>query len=268
MKTILTVLVFGGTFFSLLPNASAVEWTTNGFITSAKGQWRILGGNIQDTASWNWNKREGVVLCVTNGVIFVERRWTEPVSQTITHSTGNNHGNLLGGGDPTYAERRIVGEKEVRVRFALTNYLRTVEVGWQVNDWSAHVGSIEFRGEALKLYDCGVAPTAADIEIEVQNLNRKAAEFARNKAERDAILTKKRIETDSRLLFWQFQQASNGFASAQCSLGLRYLKGQGIPTNEVLGRYWLEKSARQNNLEAQAALTKLTNVTSMPPQAK
>jgi len=61
----------------------------------------------------------------------------------------------------------------------------------------------------------------------------------------------------ARLLKWHQEQAAKGSPSAQCSLGLRYLKGDGVPKDETLARTWLQKSASQGNPEAIASLAKL-----------
>jgi TPR repeat protein len=52
-------------------------------------------------------------------------------------------------------------------------------------------------------------------------------------------------------------QATNGNASAQCSLGLDYLSGQGCETNREQAIYWLQKAAEQDNLEASNKLVSL-----------
>lgn len=91
---------------------------------------------------------------------------------------------------------------------------------------------------------------------------RKQEESRLEQAAKLAALNAAKIKADAadiRLLHWQQQQASNDYPSAQCSLGIRYLNGKGVAKDESLARYWLEKSAAQNNAEARAALTKLTN---------
>jgi TPR repeat protein len=52
-------------------------------------------------------------------------------------------------------------------------------------------------------------------------------------------------------------QATNGIASAQCSLGLHYLSGQGCETNMELATEWLQKAAEQVSLEASNKLAEL-----------
>ncbi len=52
-------------------------------------------------------------------------------------------------------------------------------------------------------------------------------------------------------------EAAKGSASAQYLIGRRYLDGEGVRKDEGQARRWLEKSAAQGNLDAQAALQKI-----------
>jgi S1-C subfamily serine protease len=63
--------------------------------------------------------------------------------------------------------------------------------------------------------------------------------------------------SQSNAIRWLQLQASNGDASAQCSLGLHYLNGLGCETNPKQAIYWLQKAAEQGNLEASNKLVRL-----------
>jgi hypothetical protein len=63
---------------------------------------------------------------------------------------------------------------------------------------------------------------------------------------------------DARTVAWLFSQATNGSASAQCSLGLHYLSGQGVETNKTLAIEWLKRAADQGDIEASNKLEELT----------
>lgn len=56
---------------------------------------------------------------------------------------------------------------------------------------------------------------------------------------------------------WLQPQASNGSASAQCSLGLHYLNGQGCDVDQEQAIYWLQKAAAQGDVEASNKLVSL-----------
>lgn len=66
-----------------------------------------------------------------------------------------------------------------------------------------------------------------------------------------AIQNQRRIEIgQSNAVRWLQPKATNGESSAQCSLGLHYLKGQGCETNKTLAVFWLQKAADQGDSEA------------------
>ena len=68
---------------------------------------------------------------------------------------------------------------------------------------------------------------------------------------------KKHAEQEKKTVAWLFSQATNHVPSAESSLGFRYLKGQGVPKDEALGRQWLQKAAADGDDEAAAKLASL-----------
>ena len=60
-----------------------------------------------------------------------------------------------------------------------------------------------------------------------------------------------------RLVTLQKEQAEKGRPGAQYELGMRYLKGDGVPKDAKLGRDWLSKSAAQGESEAVKKLKEL-----------
>ncbi|MEI7732336.1 MAG: hypothetical protein WCO56_22380 [Verrucomicrobiota bacterium] len=96
--------------------------------------------------------------------------------------------------------------------------------------------------------------------MEAYEKREAAARVVRLKLEAEAkAKAKNEAEIDLRSLQWQQRQASNGLASGQCSLGIRYGTGTGVEKDQGLAVYWLTLSAAQGNIEAKAALVKLTN---------
>jgi hypothetical protein len=91
---------------------------------------------------------------------------------------------------------------------------------------------------------CGPAPEFVQQQIEA----------AKAKAEKDK---QKAIQLQINAVCWLLSQATNGDASAQCSLGIHYLNGQGCETNREQAIYWLQKSAAQGNIEASNKLASL-----------
>ena len=72
-------------------------------------------------------------------------------------------------------------------------------------------------------------------------------------------MAKKRAKQDGKTFHWLQSQATNGSASAQCSLGSYYLAGRGTETNIDLGLLWLRKASDNGDLEASNILWRLEN---------
>jgi hypothetical protein len=81
-----------------------------------------------------------------------------------------------------------------------------------------------------------------------------AQEAAKARAISDKI---KAEHSQVKVVMWLQSQATNGSASAQCSLGLHYLNGQGCDTNHAQGIYWLTHSANQGDVEASNKLAEI-----------
>jgi len=58
-----------------------------------------------------------------------------------------------------------------------------------------------------------------------------------------ADVEKAKQETLKKTIEFQKKRAEEGSAAAQYELGLRYLKGDGLPKDAALGRHWIERSA-------------------------
>ncbi len=81
----------------------------------------------------------------------------------------------------------------------------------------------------------------------------------------DRIICERQYNTEERIaikqasaersLLWQQEQASNNIATAQFDLGLRYLKADGVESNQTTAFYWIRKSAAQNYMPATVFLT-------------
>jgi len=183
---------------------------------------------------------------------------------------GGLSGGAVGGIDPSLFVMETK-DKAYGEQVAILNCTNIFLTGEDVtNVRMRRNGTYLLNGMVLAAYDCGTFDERCTIAASNASVQANA-ELAQERARADAQAQKaaaeierKNTEADQRLLAWHQQQASNGSASAQCSLGLRYLTGKGVPQDETLGRQWLEKSAAQNNIEAKAALAKLTNSPAAP----
>jgi hypothetical protein len=75
-------------------------------------------------------------------------------------------------------------------------------------------------------------------------------------AEQEAA-AQRHAEQEKKTIQWLFNQATNGSASAESSLGFRYLHGQGVPKDEATGIQWLQRASAHGDTEATAKLAQL-----------
>jgi TPR repeat protein len=136
----------------------------------------------------------------------------------------------------------------IRVGVALITYERgrwiqlSTRTVYQSTYGSNSATTDSASGETVGVYDMGVPWNPPPHIVTPEEIKIKA---------------KKRAEQEKKAVQWLLSQATNGSASVQCSLGLRYLKGQGVETNEALGRMWLEKATAQGDTEASNKLAEL-----------
>ncbi len=66
-----------------------------------------------------------------------------------------------------------------------------------------------------------------------------------------------REEAARKAVDYQKKRADEGSPQAQYDLGSRFLKGDGVERNELLGREWLQKAAKNGYIHAQRKLDEL-----------
>ena len=107
-----------------------------------------------------------------------------------------------------------------------------------------------------KIYDCGTPMTEPIKIVRSYTPEELAALQAREKLEAQKAKDRGN-QSQVNAVKWLQPQATNGSPSAQCSLGLHYLNGQGCETNREAAIYWLRIAADQGNLEASNKLATL-----------
>jgi TPR repeat protein len=134
---------------------------------------------------------------------------------------------------------------------AITNYPSEVLADKQIRMLAVQIGIYDMNDRPIALYDFGkpyIQPPPTPEEIAAAKAQKElSAKAAADKA----------CQLQSNAIRWLQPQATNGDASAQCSLGLHYLNGQGCETNRERGIYWLTQAADQGNMEASNKLSKL-----------
>jgi TPR repeat protein len=103
----------------------------------------------------------------------------------------------------------------------------------------------------------GVRPVApAPAPVAVPAAPAKPVDPAKQAADKDAAV--------QRLVALQKEQAEKGRPGSQYDLGMRYLKGDGVPADPKLGREWIAKSAAQGESEAVKKLKELDAAAAAP----
>jgi TPR repeat protein len=126
-----------------------------------------------------------------------------------------------------------------------------------------YVGTEKFQDKGsswsgvYEAWDCGTVPTPEQLEQLKDEEAKKQVLIEKQKAEAQKTAQAKVYATQAKAIIWLQSQATNGSVSAQCSLGLHYLNGQGCETNKELAVYWLTQAANQGDFEASNTLAKL-----------
>ncbi len=183
-----------------------------------------------------WSYFRGTVSWVHDGIIGVD------VYRTV-HYGGHSANSQQAAG--AYSSGAVGGfsEREFDRTVAVTNFpdIKNATIDEKISIEALRIGTFEVDDQPIEFYDCGklyVPPPPSPAQIKAEQ------EAAHVRARAD----KKRAEEG--MVKWLKPQATNGDASAQCKLGIRYLNGQGCETNREQAAYWLQKAAAQGNSEA------------------
>ena len=126
-------------------------------------------------------------------------------------------------------------------------------MAWYIGTYTYH--TVNGGSRTIRKLDYGKPCDEPAEEILKDQQAARAIELAKAQAEQKSLEKKQAVQ--ARAVAWLQPQATNGDASAQCSLGLHYLSGQGCETNREQAIYWLQKSAAQGYIEASNKLASL-----------
>jgi hypothetical protein len=207
--------------------------------------YKQFGNRVLDvTQPNNLVHLHGTINSVQDGIVTLEIHKSVFHPQPAQGNAGIGAYSASGSGYYTQKYDRTV---------AITNFpdLENATIDKEVRITAERIGTLRVAGAPLEFYDCGtpyVPPPPTPEQIKA----------AQEDAQKRALEDKKRAwATQIRTVIWLQSQATNGDISAQCSLGLHYLNGQGCETNRQLAIYWLQKAADQGDLEASNKLVSL-----------
>jgi predicted heme/steroid binding protein len=158
---------------------------------------------------------------------------------------------VVGGQVFSVSDSYIIVSGSDSVYSAIKNYPGDAVDGKSINVLAMRTGTYNWNDTPLAIYDCGKPyvpppPTAEQIQAEQQ-----AAKAAADQQKQKAFLAQ------SNAVVWLQPQVTNGDSSAQYSLGLHYLNGQGCETNRDLAVFWLTKATAQGDVDASNKLVTL-----------
>jgi hypothetical protein len=258
---------------------------------------RDVNGRLYDiNESVLWKTMDGDFLKISTKRIVLSTFTMEPIYQATTvtermhpdrdylHASDARNDERLVAKKVQVGDKKVPGKKIILLNYPANLYPAD---GQTVSFRAMRIGTSDYNGDTLELWDYGTKPTQDELrkykdqEAERQkaiereaNDEKKAADEWQKAVEKElddrrrvaakAVAAKKQA-ADVHTINWLLTQATNGSASAQCSLGLRYLKGEGVPKDEKQAREWLEKAATQGSDEAATVISKLNRASTNSP---
>ena len=182
------------------------------------------------------------------------------------------------------APRTVLSSRETEVptqKLFLKNFpdMGTVAEGKRVSVYALLVDTVDVGGRRLECWDCGLPDTAenrkrAAIPIPtpgqitaaqeetataLKELDERSRAAQQEAAEAQAATAaNKKAAADAATLKFYQERAEKGDAYGQYRMGLRYLKGEGVPKDLDKARDYLSKAAAQGNEDAAAELARLS----------
>jgi len=174
-----------------------------------------------------------------------------------------SQGNFIGsapGRVPINDDRPIIGYETVFSKKVLVvNYpTEGIAEGQKLHIDAVQIGTTNFSGKTIELWDAGIRKLTPEKIEQMKEWQAQTAAFnEKQKAKAQEAAQAKKILIQSNVVRWLQSEATNGSASAQCSLGIHYLNGQGCETNREQAIYWLTQAANQGDQEASNKLARL-----------
>lgn len=186
-----------------------------------------------------WQNRSARVASASSAQDSADMAWWSAQASKITADTTRER--IRASRDARVAERELAKAKQVSA-------IEAGNAGVSERLCMAAIGVLNSKGFVIPTYDLKVFPPfKCDTGIEADILKFRPTEVAAAEAP----------ITDPKVQF-HLEWAKLGSSSAQYALGMRYLKGDGVPRDEATGRTWLEKAAKQGNPDAALQLAKIS----------
>ena len=240
MKTPLPVILVGFALACSAQTNTSPVYVTN-YVAVDESFRRVEGKLYIVTNSVLWKHLAGECTHVArNGVVVQQFR----SDVNLVYAPVNYKRDIFGA--PSGPTRMVTSETFTKIptkKVFLRNYtnMQAVAVGANISAHAMLVGTFDVEGERLECWDCGtriIVPTISKDTRNAQAMQKAAGEAAT-------------------LKFYQ-ERAEKGDAYGQYRVGIRYLKGEGVPKDLGKARDYLSKAAAQGNQDAAVELAKLS----------
>jgi hypothetical protein len=163
-------------------------------------------------------------------------------------------------------EKKAPGKK-----FILRNYPESLSltVGQTIQFTAMRVGTSDYNGDTLELWDYGTKPTQDELrkrrDEEAERQKAAARELAeqRRAAAGKAAASKK--ATHDKVLKWHSEQAEKGDSYGLFRMGEHYRDGDGVPKDLSKAREYFTKAVNAGSPAATDALSKLNQFSTNSP---
>ena len=207
--------------------------------------YRVVEGKVYDISrSVLWKQFDGECLTVISDGIILQEMKVHRVYETDP----GNYNQSIGAYRAPPARHLVSETREPGKRFFVRNYPSSLmpTTGKKIEGLAMQTGVFQHGSETLEQWDYGVDYTPQAHKLTPEEVAAAKKEAERKKAAGDAATLK----------FYQ-EKAEKGDAYGQYRIGMRYLKGDGVPKDLTKARDYLSKAVAQGNNEAAAELSKL-----------
>jgi hypothetical protein len=210
----------------------------------------VVNGQIYDQARCQlWRVMDARILKISGSVVLVQTYTTENVQQAVVERHRSFAMGVPTGGYHDETKLVNVGTRDVDdKKIVLLNYSTTqnVAVGERVSFCAMQVGTTNYDGKQIELWDMGTKPSASDLKRLQDGYAAKQLESQKQIAEQQRVVAekaaaKKKAGQEKLLKHYQ-EQAESGNAFALLRLGEFYRDGDGVPKDLTKARDYLTKA--------------------------
>ena len=238
---------------------------------------RVVNGQLYDLndtdhrdASWKFLEGD-VEKVFTNRIVISTFTWnTIYGASTRSIQTRNYLGHVVGSRTvPTQVQ--VGTEKAPGKKFILRNYPENLSptVGQTIQFTAMRVGTSDYNGDTLELWDYGTKPTQDELSRwRDEQAERQRAAETKLAQQREAAAEKAaaaKQATQVKVLKWHMEQAEKGDSFGLFRMGEHYRDGDGVPRDLDKAREYFTKAAAAGSPAAADALSKLNQVSTNAP---